>query len=254
MQVPDNALAGKAMKQEADLPVVQLDPNLRRALDSTARFYEVHAAEYFERTVTADLSRIHDRFLAFVPAAGRILDAGCGSGRDLREFVQRGYRAKGIDASRELVKRAERYSSAPCHVMRLEALSFTNCFEAIWACASLLHLPKSAIGGVLRRFGRALVPQGVLFASVQVGQGESLGSDGRFFAYYTKAEFEGVIGAASFELVDVWTSQDLLSERGTVHWINLVARVTPKRHFERARSGPAAAPDKASEKPRRERA
>jgi SAM-dependent methyltransferase len=214
------------MKQETVPSVPQSEPQLRKALESTARFYEGHAAEYFQRTVHADLSNIYDRFLTFVPTAGRILDAGCGSGRDLREFVQRGYRATGIDASRELVKLAERYSLAPCHVMRLEALSHTDCFDAIWACASLLHLPKSMLDGVLRRFATALVPHGVMFASVQIGEGESLGPDGRLFAYYAKPEFAGALAEAGFEPLDVWISEDMLPGRERVSWVNVIARGT----------------------------
>lgn len=224
MHVPDNALAGKATRLRTAPSVVQSESQLRRALESTAHFYDRHAAEYFQRTVHADFSGIYERFLAFVPDAGRILDAGCGSGRDLREFVRRGYRATGIDSSRELVKLAERHSSAPCHVMRLEALSFTNCFEAIWACASLLHLPKSMLGGALRRLGTALVPQGVMFASVQVGEGESVGPDGRLFAHYAKPEFADALTEAGFTPFDVWISEDKLSGREKVIWVNVIAR------------------------------
>jgi len=214
------------MRQEMVPSVPQSEPQLRKALESTASYYEGHAAEYFQRTVHADLSNIYDRFLTFVPTAGRILDAGCGSGRDLREFGQRGYRATGIDASRELVELAKRYSSAPCHVMRLEALSYVGCFEAIWACASLLHLPKAMLDGVLRRLAKALVPHGVMFASVQIGEGESLGHDGRFFAYYSKNEFIEAITAAGFESLDVWISEDALPGRRTVCWLNVIARAT----------------------------
>src|SRR4051794_16074486 len=69
------------------------------AVDATIDYYTKHAREYFNKTVDADLSDAHDRFLSLVRPGGRILDAGCGSGRDLRVFHERGFAAVGIDAS-----------------------------------------------------------------------------------------------------------------------------------------------------------
>lgn len=220
--MPADALPGKAKKGGM---AVLAAPNFRSAAASTARFYEEHAAEYFRRTVDADLSNARDRFLEFVPSHGRILDAGCGSGRDLREFVRLGYRARGIDASRELVKLAADYASAPCEVMRLEDLPYSNRFDGIWACASLLHLPKPVLGRALHRFAKALVPNGVLFVSVQFGQGESLADDGRLFVYYTESEIEDAIRSAGFEVIDVWTSEDVLAGRESLRWVNVLGRV-----------------------------
>lgn len=190
---------------------------------STDRFYEEHAAEYFDRTVGADLSNLYDRFLSMVPKAGRILDAGCGSGRDLRVFFGRGYRAMGIDTSRALVEIAQRYSGAPCAVGRLEKMVYEGCFDGIWACASLLHLPKTMLAPVLRRLHRALVPGGVMFASVQEGEGEQLAPDGRFFASYEATEFLSAVKGAGFVVRDVWGSEDMLLGRAATRWINVLA-------------------------------
>src|SRR6266853_1977653 len=105
--------------------------------DSTTRFYETHAREYFDRTVSADLSALYDDVLKHVKPGGRILDVGCGSGRDLKIFRARG-------------------------------------FDAVWACASLLHLPKRNVVSILARLRLSLVEGGIVYASVQVGQGEVL--------------------------------------------------------------------------------
>jgi SAM-dependent methyltransferase len=201
----------------------QAESRIRESLVSTERFYETHAAEYFRRTVDVDLSHLYDRFLAAVPVGGRILDAGCGSGRDLREFVRRGYRATGIDASRALVRIAARHSPAPCFVMRFEDLSYENCFDAIWACASLLHVPKRMLRSVLHRLHLALVPGGVMFVSVQAGKGEALAPDGRFFARYTKQEFAKALKAAGFTVIEAWISKDVLAGRKSTRWINMLA-------------------------------
>lgn len=198
--------------------------DLGELASSTDRFYEQHAAEYFERTVTADMAQLYERFLAMVPKAGRILDAGCGSGRDLCVFSRRGFRAMGIDASRALVAMAKSHSGAPCAVVRLEEIAYEKCFDGVWACASLLHLPKAMLAPVLQRLRRALVPGGVMFVSVQEGEGERLAPDGRFFAYYRNTEFVSAVKDAGFVFIDAWGSDDVLPERTAHRWINVLAK------------------------------
>lgn len=191
---------------------------------STSKFYETHAEEYFERTVAADLSGLYSRFLMHVREGGRILDAGCGSGRDLRKFRERGFQAIGIDASDALVKIAREYSGAPCHTLRLEDIQYKGEFDGVWACASLLHLPKVAVVPVLRRLQEALVAGGAMFASVQIGKGEAFVADGRFYAYYQLDEFVRFVKEAEFLIQDSWITEDVLRERVNIRWINVIAK------------------------------
>jgi SAM-dependent methyltransferase len=191
---------------------------------STRAFYEAHANEYFARTISADLSSVYDRFLTHVKPKGRILDAGCGSGRDLKALRDRGFDPVGIDSSPALAKLASEFSGATCFLMRLENFRFEQLFDAAWACASLLHMPKHKLVTVLRRLRRALVPRGVLFASVKIGEGEALLPDGRFFAYYTPDEFEQSLAKAGFCVEQSWISKDSLCSRRRIRWLNIIAR------------------------------
>jgi SAM-dependent methyltransferase len=191
---------------------------------STETFYETNAREYFDRTVLVDLRPLYDRVLPRVSPGGRILDVGCGSGRDLKVFRLRGFDAIGIDASSALVKLASSLSGVTCMCMRFEDVEFEKRFDAVWACASLLHLPKDKIRPVLSRLYRALIPGGVMFASVQYGEGEIVMSDGRFFAYYTPPEFAALFEETSFSLDEVWISEDSLPDRAAVRWVNVIAR------------------------------
>ncbi|PTR09946.1 ubiquinone/menaquinone biosynthesis C-methylase UbiE [Nitrosospira sp. Nsp5] len=207
-------------------PAVAPQTDKKKLLDpssSTITFYETHADEYFRRTVSLDLSHLHNRFLSLVDPGGSILDAGCGSGRDLRVFLNRGYQVTGIDASNALARLAQSYSGASCIPMRLEDLSFDQRFDAVWACASLLHFPKFMLLQILRRLYRAIVPGGVLYASVQSGYGESFASDGRFYAYYQLTEFVSLIEESGFIINDAWNSEDSLPNRPPIQWINVLA-------------------------------
>jgi SAM-dependent methyltransferase len=200
-------------------------PTVLDAVSSTDRFYEVHAAEYFHRTVSADMTHLYERFLPFLPAAARILDAGCGSGRDLRFFSSRGFLPIGIDASPTLVEMARAYSGVSCFVERLENLTYQHCFEAVWACASLLHVPKSMLTTALQRLNTALVAGGIMYVSVQKGSGERFASDGRFFVDYRPEEFLSALRREGFDVKASWESEDALPDRSAIQWINVLARI-----------------------------
>jgi SAM-dependent methyltransferase len=189
---------------------------------STDRFYQTHAADYASLTCAADLSATYTHFLPRLPSGGRILDVGCGSGRDLKAFAARGFKGTGIDASSALCTSASEYSGVPCHVMRIEELKYRAAFEGIWACASLLHLPRLLLPTALRRLREALVPLGILYASVQIGTGERILADGRAYAYYQSAEFGEFIADAGFGIEESWQSGDTL-KRASVPWLNVIA-------------------------------
>jgi SAM-dependent methyltransferase len=191
--------------------------------ESTVRFYDTHAKDYFDRTVSTDLSSLYDRFLPHIRSRGRLLDVGCGSGRDLRQFRERGYDAVGVDASSALVQMAREYSGAPCYALRLEDISYKQCFDGVWACASLLHLQRQALPSVLKRIQQALVSGGVLFTSVQIGDGEAIFPDGRFYAYYQPSDFLPMVTEADFTVTDSWITDDTLSRPARIRWLNVLA-------------------------------
>ncbi len=194
-----------------------------RATSSTERFYEERASEYFSLTFDADTAAPRDRFLSRLPQQARILDAGCGSGRDLRAFVERGYAAVGIDASAALVRLAQDYAGAECKVLRLENIDYESAFEGVWACASLLHLPRTMLVPVLTRLHRALVRGGTLFLAVQEGRGELRIEDGRDYVYYSSAEVGDALQAAGFLIDEIWLTGDAGDASHLPVWINVLA-------------------------------
>jgi SAM-dependent methyltransferase len=191
--------------------------------ESTMAFYEAHAHDYFNRTVSADLGSIYKRFLRYMKPGGRILDVGSGSGRDLKAFRACGYDLVGIDASPTLAKLASDFSGATCLPMRFEDLRFDDTFDAAWACASLLHIPKEKLPSVLRQIYNILAFDGILFVSVQLGKGEKLLPDGRFFAYYTQKEFARYLDRSGFFIDQSWKSKDSLRSQRPISWLNIIA-------------------------------
>lgn len=193
------------------------------AVASTDRFYEVHAVDYFSWTFGAQTQLILDRFLSHLPAKASILDAGCGSGRDLKYFLSRGHCALGIDASTALVQMAAEYSGAPCEVARIESISHEERFDGIWACASLLHLPREAFPPALRCLNRALKRGGTLFMAVQQGQGEAILPDGRLYVYYSEDDMRTSLEAAGWAVDELWTTRNSAEAVHQPVWINVIA-------------------------------
>src|ERR1700680_1757764 len=117
---------------------------------STTGYYDARAAEFCENTVAVDVSAFYVPFLRELPACGRILDAGCGSGRDSREFLRRGYRVVSIDASA-----ATKHTGQEALLLRFDVLDFDSEFDGIWACGSLVHIARRDLNSVLTRLSRA---------------------------------------------------------------------------------------------------
>lgn len=105
----------------------------------TLRFYETNAEVYAEQTRGIDLAHLYKPFLKCIPRGGRILDVGCGAGRDLRRFMDDGFEAVGVDPSEKLAAIASEFSGCKVLVSGVQDLSFNQEFDGAWACASLIR-------------------------------------------------------------------------------------------------------------------
>jgi SAM-dependent methyltransferase len=195
-----------------------------RPSDPTREFYSQNARAYAEATLGLDMGPLHESFLALVPAGSRILDAGCGSGRDAREFKRRGYRVTAVDASPELARLASEIIGQPVRVLRFEEMTYDEDFDGIWACASLLHVPRTGMDDVLARLSRALRWGGVVYASFKVGEAEQV-RGGRLFNDYSEESLGELFRRhPELEVVRTWRTQDQRPSAGGQCWLNLLAR------------------------------
>ena len=187
----------------------------------TTRYYNDNSTVFFEETVCADVTPLYERFLKYVPEGGKILDLGCGSGRDVKAFRDRGYVADGVDRSEELCKLASEYTGVKIKQMDFAQLDAVAEYDAIWACASLLHVPCEELPKIIELARRALKPSGVMYMSYKYGDYEG-DRDGRFFNDMTEEKFADVFaGTDGLTLVEEWYSEDV--RRGKdVKWYNVI--------------------------------
>ena len=166
------------------------------------------------------LPRAWSTFQTTLPTSARILDLGCGAGRDVGHFTQLGMLAQGTDLSLGLLREAQRRAPAPYTQADMRALPYAaNSFDGIWMSASLLHIPKPQGLKVLQEAGRLLVPGGVLYVSVKQGEGEEWETrEGpRLFVYYRPDELTALIEQAGMQITEVWRDE---TPKHT--WVNVI--------------------------------
>lgn len=186
----------------------------------TKAYYDRNVDDYIQNTQNLDISNLRNKFLRLIPKGGKILDAGCGPGRDLKLFKAFGYNPTGVDLSKGMVDRARKVCDCPVYQQSLTNLNIDEKFDGIWAMASLLHIKRNEIPKVLKSFYKLLNPQGILFTSIKEGKGERVDKKGRFYTDFGLEEMENYISQAGFTIKEGFYTGD---ERG-VTWINIIAR------------------------------
>lgn len=192
--------------------------------NKTLLFYTQNADSFFSGTVIADMQEVRKRFTDCLSKHGTILDFGCGSGRDTRAFMDSGFLVDAADGSADMCARASEYTGITVKHMMFDELDAHNQYDGIWACASLLHLPKNELADVLRKIEYALRENGVLYASFKYGDFEGI-REGRYFTDFTENSLTAFWkDTTSMRIFDVWVSQDVRADRKEKQWINLLAR------------------------------
>jgi ubiquinone/menaquinone biosynthesis C-methylase UbiE len=189
--------------------------NTMAAHKETIQAYNKIADDFNQRN---QVSIYHDEFVTFASLLApnpKILEIGCGTGRDGVELVKVAGEYIGIDASEAMLAVAKvKVPGRSFHVMDFYHLEFPDrSFDGFWAAAAFLHVPKAELHAVLSEAKRILRPGGVGFISVtekmDLDEGIITESKGggidRYFAFYTQAELSDRLEASGFKVVQVVT-------------------------------------------------
>lgn len=175
--------------------------DLRSISARTLAHYDDSAAAFWEGTRDHDVRQNIAALLRHIRATPpfRILDFGCGPGRDLATFRALGHEAIGLDGSPRFAAMAREFSG--CEVWEQDFLSLrlpASHFDGIFANASLFHVPREALPRVLGELHAALKPQGVLFSSNPRGHDEEGWAGGRYGVFHDLESWRAFLTGAGF--------------------------------------------------------
>lgn len=192
-------------------------------MDNNVEYYNKNAQSFYDGTVNADMSLWRDKFETYIPNGGCILDAGCGSGRDSRVFMQHGYSVVAFDASTEMCRMASELIGQEVLLMRFDEMKFENQFDGIWACSSLLHVPNEELPEILGKMRKALKTIGTMYVSFKYGEGTKQRGD-RTFSDFTEKSVKVLLNNSGFEVIECGVTSDIRPGRAEEKWVNVIAK------------------------------
>lgn len=192
--------------------------------DKTLDYYELNAAEFVAGTLGVDFTSTQNRFLDKLSAGAVILDFGCGSGRDAKYFLTKGYQVEATDGSAELCRIASAHAGIEVKQMLFQELCAVEQYDGIWACSSILHLPYGELKQVLAKMQAALTDQGLIYTSFKYGDFEGE-RNGRYFTDMTLERFELLMkDVDGLAIEESWVTADVRPGRDEEKWLNLFLR------------------------------
>ena len=196
-------------------------------IEMTIKNYEKLAKEYYKNH--NDISNIKEfiEFFAKNIKGNKILDIGCGPGRDANYFHKMGFNVTGIDLTSNFIKMAsENFSEITFKIKDMRTLTDfpENYYDGLWVNASFLHIPKEEGKKTLSGFNRILKNNGIIYISVKEGNEEKIISKEeykggkKFFAFYEEEEIVKIIESCNFKVLKIITTETKKDK-----WLNIFA-------------------------------
>ncbi|WP_336943216.1 class I SAM-dependent methyltransferase [Acinetobacter modestus] len=187
----------------------------------TMDYYNIYAEEFAESTFNLDMESLYQPFLEHLPNAAKILDLGCGSGRDSFAFKKQGYEVEASDYAEELVNKAHELTGINVRHHSFYDLDEVERYDGIWACASLLHCERDRLAEVLQKMLCALKTNGVIYMSFKYGDSDRE-KDGREFTDLNEIQAEALLRQFNnVSSIKQWLTVDQRPDRQE-QWLNLL--------------------------------
>ena len=204
----------------------------RELVRQTHDYYERNAEAYSSATLNPRKSTRHELFLAGLPESARILDAGCGAGRDSAIFLRHGYDVSAFDASSALCQISREFTGLAIRKLPIPGSSMrSGTTTASGQNASLLHVPRVELPDCILRLTRSLKPGGLMYMSFKHGSGERVAPDGRFFTDLTSADLRSLIeGMEGIEIERLWSAAGTDVYGEPTRWLHALIRKGESGH------------------------
>ncbi len=194
-------------------------------MKKTLDYYDTNAEDYKREWTDEFLANydftIPDIFLSYLPNGASILDLGCGTGRDSKYFLNRGYKVTAVDGSKEFCKMASAFLNMPVRELNFLDMDYNNEFDGVFACASLLHLDNKDLINVLERTHKSLKNNGILYCSFKLGSDTRFDEKNRFYNDMTEEKFNTILNMLNvkYNLLETWESNQYKSPTKFINFI-----------------------------------
>ncbi len=187
--------------------------------NSTLGFYANNAEQFAQRTPVNSFLEKRSAFASRLKVGAKILELGCGGGHDALAFLQQGFDVTLLDGSPELATLAQIRTGQEVLVMDFSDISFDRQFDAVWASASLLHVPSAQLPPVLTQIVKSLGDGGILTASFKEGEGDWEDKFGRHFCGMDNEKLKNLLQATGFKVESLETIEGFGSDMKPTRWI-----------------------------------
>lgn len=192
--------------------------------NKTLEYYNEKSDLFAGDTVDLEFSSIQDSFLKYLEPESLILDFGCGSGRDSRYFMSKGFNVEAIDGSEEMVKIASKVTGLPVKQMMFNELDENERYDGIFACASILHVPYNELPDIFARLKRAVKKNGYIYVSFKYGDYEGY-RNGRYFTDLNEERFNSLLEEVKgLTVIEETITSDARKGREDEKWLNVILR------------------------------
>ena len=182
-------------------------------------YYDQNYQAFIDNTLNIDMTDLYSVFLKDMKKGSRILDLGCGPGRDLKYFKDHGFTPVGLEPSEKLASYARSYANCKVYEQGIEDFNSKDSYDGVWACASLLHLDTSSLKESFLKISTFMNKGSIFYCSFKYGEFEGE-RNGRFFNDQTLETLKELLPPELVISKD-WITEDLRADRDE-SWINLI--------------------------------
>lgn len=193
-------------------------------MNKTIEYYNKNVELFVSSTKDVEFNKMQNMLLKYLKKGDYILDLGCGSGRDSKAFLEKGFKVVSIDGSEKLCNIASSYIGEKVIFTTFQNFKSDIKFNGIWACASLLHLPYTDLKEVIKNLRNNLKEEGYFYLSFKYGEFEGE-RNGRYFTNMTEKKFRNLIKDISeYEIVEEKITSDARKGREEEKWLNIILK------------------------------
>lgn len=193
-------------------------------MTQTLEWYNKNAISFSDDTTTLKFSENQNIFVSYLEKGAKILDFGCGAGRDSKAFLEQGFDIVAIDGSSALCKNASEYIGIPVKKMLFQDLDEDSVYDGIWSCAAILHLNYEELKNVIPKIYKALKNKGIVYISFKYGTFEGF-RNGRYFTDMNEEKFEKLLKEIGlFTIEKNWITNDVRKGREHEKWFNVILK------------------------------